>query len=1256
MRGEGRTIFSGEGTRRVFEVPAGRSEPLLLENIVIKDGSANRGAGLFVEASDQDDLLHLHRVTFEGNRAEVEGGGVFLEGRQANGDRSMRPVVISDSLFVDNRARSGGGGAIWNEIGHREFGAGGLYDPLDDDGAQLVVLQSAFDRNGTSEGSGGAIYNADTGTIVLQSNVFWGNDTERQGGAFFAADDSYSTLVNNHFVRNRATQEGGAVYLSQDALVTRTQHAAFGDLGLTAALPASLHGSHFWNNFFFGNLNNSGDQDRQVADPGASLAAGWENQKNLIVVRDGNESEFFTNANIGPADEGSITAAQAAAVRGADGRLGTAADGLFPDEESPLIDQGEDRVVFSIGFGPFGVNSERIYTNAGLPSPPEHFGLDVTTEWAAGPAGLAPRIRGEAVEIGAYELRVIPPPPAPVAKVIYVDDNAPGDENGVHDGNTWESAYLFLQDALLRAHLDDDVNEIWVAEAENEGKWYVHTVNGANLAAWKKEFEAKTAYNPGRPSLLQVTQGPLANYELDDADILNFLDVGPGGEVQLPEALDRRPTREDEDSPRTYSAEDYPFPSYFARDRYMEIRAQRSAGLVRDVERTYVRVEAPVAPATTGYFTPRLVLYWEENIGGGYPTAFGPTTGPGIEEGFTFPVMPTTDDRRIMIYGGFQGWRVSDVDANSNEGMDIPRVARVVATDAFGNVTEAEVVEQNEVMWRIYRPDIDGGKSWTVAEGARESYLVEQDTLVFETKLSGDLSGVSLRLMSTPNRRDNRFSRTVMTVLSDVNQLDESQFFGEPEDPRFVTSLLIGGPDYEGPDHGYDGEVRTVERADGEFDEYMVRVSDLRVIVDGLWIQHGFNPGSLGAGIRLADAYTVFNDIVVANNRARDGGGAYVNAGGNIIEPQFLNSTFVNNLAKTGDGGAMFLTALSDVTIFNTNFLENEAIRGGAVYFGSGINSSMVDRSIFANNRADVDGGAVYMASVDGLGDLVFTQTLFTGNYASRWGGAVYATQSDADVFNSVFSQNYASTGPALFNSNGIVSLIGVVVDENFVFGQSSMVDQIAGNTPYVAPTWFSVITGGFRTGVAAMNATIIDGDPMFDDINVISLIPGAPITSGLDAVIGFRELNEGKTKVAGMPRDRVFGGDEDELGFRPTEGSMAIEAGLGGRDAGIYETDGLEGGTPVVPQGAIHLKAAAIGGGWYYSAFLGDYIFVDGKWAYSTKYGWLFTHNSGENWVIVYQQLSMDWWVIFGGFNGRALNISADPDDWTVLPRRPEL
>ena len=78
-----------------------------------------------------------------------------------------------------------------------------------------------------------------------------------------------------------------------------------------------------------------------------------------------------------------------------------------------------------------------------------------------------------------FSCLIFPPPAQAYGKIIYVDRNAPG----VHDGTSWDTAYVRLQDALDEAFFDD---EIWVARGT-----YRPTVNHGGTGDRYKSFQMK---------------------------------------------------------------------------------------------------------------------------------------------------------------------------------------------------------------------------------------------------------------------------------------------------------------------------------------------------------------------------------------------------------------------------------------------------------------------------------------------------------------------------------------------------------------------------------------------------------------------------------------------------------------------------------------------------------------------------------------------------------------------------------------------
>jgi len=95
--------------------------------------------------------------------------------------------------------------------------------------------------------------------------------------------------------------------------------------------------------------------------------------------------------------------------------------------------------------------------------------------------------------------------------------------------------------------------------------------------------------------------------------------------------------------------------------------------------------------------------------------------------------------------------------------------------------------------------------------------------------------------------------------------------------------------------------------------------------------------------------------------------------------------------------------------IFNCTFSKNRAeINGGAVYLVE-IQSEpgyIIEKCRFVNNYAERNGGGMYISN---LKRPFISYTIFAGNYADEnYGGGLYTEHSGAWVYNSVFVDNFA--------------------------------------------------------------------------------------------------------------------------------------------------------------------------------------------------------------------------------------------------------
>ncbi|WP_458405094.1 right-handed parallel beta-helix repeat-containing protein, partial [Methanobrevibacter sp.] len=157
------------------------------------------------------------------------------------------------------------------------------------------------------------------------------------------------------------------------------------------------------------------------------------------------------------------------------------------------------------------------------------------------------------------------------------------------------------------------------------------------------------------------------------------------------------------------------------------------------------------------------------------------------------------------------------------------------------------------------------------------------------------------------------------------------------------------------------------------------------------------------------------------NNVAQNGGAIFV--GANSTAGHIINSVFEGNNASLADGrgGAVDWYASSG-DIENSNFTNNNAAYGGAVFVGHETDGGNITNSRFESNTATVNGGAVdWNASTGHL-----THSYFYDNTANENGGALYigTNSTGGSAYNNTFVSNSAQNGGAVaWNAaNGIIN------------------------------------------------------------------------------------------------------------------------------------------------------------------------------------------------------------------------------------------
>ena len=179
---------------------------------------------------------------------------------------------------------------------------------------------------------------------------------------------------------------------------------------------------------------------------------------------------------------------------------------------------------------------------------------------------------------------------------------------------------------------------------------------------------------------------------------------------------------------------------------------------------------------------------------------------------------------------------------------------------------------------------------------------------------------------------------------------------------------------------------------------------------------------------QLSNHYSLYSDVIFANNSAVYGGAVYDNGD----YSSFYNSTFVNNSAVYGGGS--YNHGLGN-SYFNVTFNNNVAkggdySNGGAIFnYGSLASFNYCE---FVSNYADNMGGALYNSGHD----IYTSNSTFLNNSAFK-GGAIYVRGNGGKIESNILNYNFAVYGGAIYNEglNVIISFNNFTCDSANVTG-----------------------------------------------------------------------------------------------------------------------------------------------------------------------------------------------------------------------------
>lgn len=180
---------------------------------------------------------------------------------------------------------------------------------------------------------------------------------------------------------------------------------------------------------------------------------------------------------------------------------------------------------------------------------------------------------------------------------------------------------------------------------------------------------------------------------------------------------------------------------------------------------------------------------------------------------------------------------------------------------------------------------------------------------------------------------------------------------------------------------------------------------------------------------RSNDAYLTIKNITFINGLTYNFGGAISMETGHVYVD---NCIFINNtaLGLTNAGGISNYGTeecpaylLVNNSLFMNNFADHD---GGAITTCKA--TSDIYNSVFINNSAFRDGGAIRV-SLYGYGNVV--DCIFMYNYAREWGGAYYSWACNSNLERCIFMNNTAGTNGGAVMVSGNLTLTKSIIVNN---------------------------------------------------------------------------------------------------------------------------------------------------------------------------------------------------------------------------------
>jgi len=178
-----------------------------------------------------------------------------------------------------------------------------------------------------------------------------------------------------------------------------------------------------------------------------------------------------------------------------------------------------------------------------------------------------------------------------------------------------------------------------------------------------------------------------------------------------------------------------------------------------------------------------------------------------------------------------------------------------------------------------------------------------------------------------------------------------------------------------------------------------------------------------GGGISINHSLGSVNDGLFSGNDATYGGGMHI---GSFSDIDLMNIDYLNNEAL--DGGALYMSDYPKVTLDSILFKNDTVVNNGGGFFAKNCDTIIFQNSEFRNNSCINDGGAGYIQNSICLFDKI---KVFENNSGIRGGGIHFQQGCILNITNSEFFQNTSNhDGGAISNVSSNCNLTNVSIKE----------------------------------------------------------------------------------------------------------------------------------------------------------------------------------------------------------------------------------